>query len=366
MPVEKPEKSVSSAEQTWFNVPDMDASFLLTDVSVAKADIIAAPAEHELPSLDAALQDIAVETSPLDAQHLEEAEMVWEQVQVPEVHQAQEAEEEIQIGNDIRIRAHAHPPAEEPLNAPKTWVQALQLLDTQGALRRLGENQDLYKLLLEDFVNASYDFPQQMSIALDAEQMNLATRLAHTLKGTAATIGAEQVRTLAAEIETQLRRENQTDRHLCTQLYHQLEEVLHQLDEVLGLAAPEPLIDAEDDKVTDRLESSLYQPTQAHVGIEIPDNPQQLTEVEWHWLISLLHWLLPMLVHQPHHLKQHTYWQWVCRMFSQTEVEAYLDQLPQQLAQMTTSEQRQRWILTSWQAWPLPPALDLDYWLEEA
>ncbi|SEI51367.1 hypothetical protein SAMN05421831_103116 [Allopseudospirillum japonicum] len=73
-----------------------------------------------------------------------------------------------------------------------------------------------------------------------------------------------------------------------------------------------------------------------------------------------------MLVHQPHHLRQHTYWQWVCRMFSQTEVEAYLDQLPQQLAQIATSEQRQRWILTSWQTWPLPPALDLDYWLEEA
>ncbi|SEI51393.1 HPt (histidine-containing phosphotransfer) domain-containing protein [Allopseudospirillum japonicum] len=274
MPVEKPEKSASSAEQTWFNVPDMDASFLLTDVSVAKADIVAAPAEHELPNLDAALQEIAIDTPALDAQHLEEAEMVWEQVQVPQVHQTQEAEEEIQIGNDIRIRTHTRHQASDLQAAAKTWVEALQLLDTQGALRRLGENQDLYKLLLEDFVNASYDFPQQMSIALDAEQTELATRLVHTLKGTAATIGAEQVRTLAAEIETQLRREGQADRHQCTQLYHQLEEVLNQLDEVLGLAAPEPFIDAEDDKVTDRLESGLYQSTQASVGIDLPDNPQ--------------------------------------------------------------------------------------------
>jgi CheY-like chemotaxis protein len=78
---------------------------------------------------------------------------------------------------------------------------ALPGIDVAGGLRRTQNNTPLYRRMLDKFASGHADFTQAFTAALDSGDLALATRLAHTLRGTAGTIGANAVWEAATELE---------------------------------------------------------------------------------------------------------------------------------------------------------------------
>jgi signal transduction histidine kinase/CheY-like chemotaxis protein len=78
-------------------------------------------------------------------------------------------------------------------------------LDMKGGLSRVAGNQALYHKLLRQFVEQQASAVQQIQEALDTNDVALAERLAHTLKGVAGNIGATQVQSTAGVLEKAIR-----------------------------------------------------------------------------------------------------------------------------------------------------------------
>ncbi|KQP43741.1 hypothetical protein ASF44_29730 [Pseudorhodoferax sp. Leaf274] len=78
---------------------------------------------------------------------------------------------------------------------------ALPGIDVTGGLRRTQNNAQLYRRMLDKFASGNARFAQAFTAALDGGDLTLAARLAHTLRGTAGTIGANGVWEAATELE---------------------------------------------------------------------------------------------------------------------------------------------------------------------
>jgi two-component system sensor histidine kinase/response regulator len=95
--------------------------------------------------------------------------------------------------------------------AEKTAVEAksseaqhlpqLQGIDVQTGLYRVGGYEDLYRSLLVKFYRKYPDTIRQIKDALDKEDWELSTRLAHTVKGVAAHLGATDLQAAGADVE---------------------------------------------------------------------------------------------------------------------------------------------------------------------
>jgi len=85
------------------------------------------------------------------------------------------------------------------------WRALTQIegLDTAQGLRSVIRPQ-LYEALLREFIRTERDVGQRIEQALRNADSPLALRLAHTLKGVAATLGAQPLSTQAAQLETLL------------------------------------------------------------------------------------------------------------------------------------------------------------------
>jgi CheY-like chemotaxis protein len=94
-----------------------------------------------------------------------------------------------------------HAPA-QPESAEDVLPATIDSIDLPGALARLDGNKKLYKKLLLMFRDGHAQTAQQIRQALEVNDIDLARRLAHTLKGVAGTIGAEELRVAAKAFET--------------------------------------------------------------------------------------------------------------------------------------------------------------------
>ncbi|MBF0383433.1 MAG: response regulator, partial [Magnetococcales bacterium] len=74
-------------------------------------------------------------------------------------------------------------------------------IDTKNGLKRVGGRVSSYKKLLAKFVGNQQQSMVEIQQALDAQDLETALRLAHTLKGVSGTIGATQLQQAAAELE---------------------------------------------------------------------------------------------------------------------------------------------------------------------
>lgn len=79
-----------------------------------------------------------------------------------------------------------------------------KILEPELALARLGDNRSLYLRLLRAFQENQGGAGEALEIAIQDQDWVLARRLAHTLKGTAATVGAESLRAAARSLEQAL------------------------------------------------------------------------------------------------------------------------------------------------------------------
>jgi len=99
------------------------------------------------------------------------------------------------------------PPQPKPASSGDAAVELpadVPGLDVADGLRRAGGKAKLYAGLLERFVAGQADAPQRIVAAL-ATDPGTAERLAHTLKGTSATIGASELAAAAAAVEAAIR-----------------------------------------------------------------------------------------------------------------------------------------------------------------
>jgi two-component system sensor histidine kinase/response regulator len=101
----------------------------------------------------------------------------------------------LQSGEAVALKAvaAAAPPADE--------LPAIAGLDTQDGLSRVAGNRKLYLKLLRQFVEQQGPAPAQIADALARNDMPLAERLAHTVKGVAGSLGAGGVQPVAARLE---------------------------------------------------------------------------------------------------------------------------------------------------------------------
>ena len=85
--------------------------------------------------------------------------------------------------------------------APLPPLPVLPGIDTAAGLERTMGDEGLYRRLLLKFRDSSGDFSSTFARALHDADPEAATRLAHTLKGTAGNIGAAAVQSAAGELE---------------------------------------------------------------------------------------------------------------------------------------------------------------------
>jgi CheY-like chemotaxis protein/HPt (histidine-containing phosphotransfer) domain-containing protein len=74
-------------------------------------------------------------------------------------------------------------------------------LDLEAGLLHLNKNRVLFETILHSFLTHNADAEGHIRAALDIQDYATAERLAHSLKGVAATIGAEKLRRAAEQIE---------------------------------------------------------------------------------------------------------------------------------------------------------------------
>ena len=110
------------------------------------------------------------------------------------------------------------------------------LLDRQGALERLGNNQVLYTRLLQEVYKNHSHSPEGIENAIAAHDIPRAHRMAHTLKGVAGQIGATALREAAMHMELALA--NQEEKQYST-LLEQVQQAMNALLPVLKAASKE-------------------------------------------------------------------------------------------------------------------------------
>ncbi|MBF0470631.1 MAG: response regulator [Gammaproteobacteria bacterium] len=135
------------------------------------------------------------------------------------------------------------PVADERTFAPSEdlppYLKQLQQIDAQSGMSRVGGRIDAYLSLLRKFQENQANAPELIATALSCDDRLLAERTAHTLKGVAATIGADSLHLLARELESGIHRGDSAEalepqRQRLQQL---LTEINHNIREVSAVAA---------------------------------------------------------------------------------------------------------------------------------
>ena len=109
----------------------------------------------------------------------------------------------------------------------------LEGFDLTVALQRLNNDQDLFVRLLYCFMADFTDWESSFAAAMQARDASVAVRLAHTLKGTAANVGAVRVQAAAAALEAALRQGEMSPDGLLADCQVALRAALMALREIL-------------------------------------------------------------------------------------------------------------------------------------
>jgi len=89
--------------------------------------------------------------------------------------------------------------------APLDFPENIPGIDLEVGLQRVLGNKMLYLQLLRDFQQDFAAFTEQVSVALQGGELETATRLAHTLKGAAGSLGADGLQEKALKLESTMK-----------------------------------------------------------------------------------------------------------------------------------------------------------------
>jgi PAS domain S-box-containing protein len=107
------------------------------------------------------------------------------------------------------------------------------VLDVQEALKRLGGRRQLYGKVLRKFESESAKAHAIITRHIATSDMEAASRMAHTVKGTAIAIGAVKLSQVAAELETAIRDNSSDVGDLLSVFKSKLEKTLQSVNELL-------------------------------------------------------------------------------------------------------------------------------------
>jgi polar amino acid transport system substrate-binding protein len=89
-----------------------------------------------------------------------------------------------------------------------TLPAKLDGIDLRSGLSRVGGNKKLYRTLLRKLYQGCPDWTRQIKEALAKEDLELANRLAHTVKGVAGNLGAKELQAAGAGVEAAIKNHN--------------------------------------------------------------------------------------------------------------------------------------------------------------
>jgi HPt (histidine-containing phosphotransfer) domain-containing protein len=115
-------------------------------------------------------------------------------------------------------------------------VPAFDGLDSVAGLKRTRGNRDLYVSLLKQFVMGFAAFGEELTLLVREGKFEDAQRLAHSLKGVAANVGADRVADTASVLEQVLKRSEAAENALA-EVERELKPVVAKLAEVLHIDA---------------------------------------------------------------------------------------------------------------------------------
>ncbi len=171
-------------------------------------------------------------TKPIDPAKLFSVLIKWIQPGKREMYVQEEPDESLRT--------------EEPL--PK-----FEVIDTAAGIARIGGSQASYKKLLKKFHQNNLNTIDEIQSALDNNDIDPAIRLAHSLKGVSANIGANDLFKLAGELETALKQQNG---ELSSELYKELlENVKQSLKQVFSAIESLETKQPESPAIVDTVES---------------------------------------------------------------------------------------------------------------
>ncbi|MBF0187649.1 MAG: response regulator, partial [Magnetococcales bacterium] len=137
-----------------------------------------------------------------------------------------------------------HAVSDTPSDTSSETLPEIEGVDLSSGLRRLGGNLSSYKDLLNKFRINQRDTCTEIRQAIAAEDSATAERLAHTLKGLSATIGAVSVSEKSLALETVIKQNTPDD---ADRLLNELETALTSLLQAIEEGMPAPTQATEDD-----------------------------------------------------------------------------------------------------------------------
>jgi PAS domain S-box-containing protein len=124
-------------------------------------------------------------------------------------------------------------PAVVPAPADNALPDDLDGINIEAGLKGVGGNPNLFRKLLVDFYNDHRKDGQAIRDALDEDNLAMATRIAHTIKGVSGTIGAADLQNDAKHLEAALKAGNTSSfEPLLSEFNRSLEHVMQGLAEM--------------------------------------------------------------------------------------------------------------------------------------
>ncbi len=213
---------------------------VLMDIQMPRMDGFEATREirETLGLRDLPVVAMTANVSPEDRAHSREAGM--------NDHLAKPIDVQTLVATVLR---HARPGTTQPSAAPSSRAEATEeppVLALEQALARLAGHRTLYAQMARMFAQEQGESVRMLREALEQDDRGEAARAAHTLKGVAATLGAEALSSIAAQLERALKRRAETAE--LQRMSEQLGEAVAQASVALERAA-EQLSPAADEAV---------------------------------------------------------------------------------------------------------------------
>jgi signal transduction histidine kinase/CheY-like chemotaxis protein/HPt (histidine-containing phosphotransfer) domain-containing protein/HAMP domain-containing protein len=125
------------------------------------------------------------------------------------------------------------------LNRASDPLLAIEGLDARRGIQRVLGRRDAYADLLQNFKVAQRGTPKKIAQAIDNEDLTLAERLAHTLKGLCGTIGAMALADRTRNVEHALRNQDASQARVAVaDLQHELGALLDRIEHALPRNTP--------------------------------------------------------------------------------------------------------------------------------
>lgn len=101
-----------------------------------------------------------------------------------------------------------------------------EILDTADGLRRIGDNMDLYQMILREYRNEFKDVSAELKQAIDAQDYKEAIQIVHKNKGGSGNIGARKLSVTASELQKAL---SEGSKDKIEQLYDEFDSSIQKL-----------------------------------------------------------------------------------------------------------------------------------------